>query len=57
MSHESANSCIRCRVESCQYHLSGKNFCSLGAIQIEPCSCGCAGKPEDESCCASYRSK
>ena len=57
MSHSTPNSSIRCRVESCQFHMEDKDFCSLNAIQVEPCGCACTGKAADESCCGSYRSK
>ncbi|MBQ3078884.1 MAG: DUF1540 domain-containing protein [Clostridia bacterium] len=57
MSQKQPNSHIRCRVNSCQYHLDDKDCCSLGAIQVEPCECCSTGKPSDESCCGSYRHK
>ncbi len=57
MANKQANSHIRCRVQSCQYHLDDQNYCSLGAIQVEPCEGCVSGKPADESCCASYRHK
>ena len=57
MSHQDPNENIRCRVESCAFNCSGAGFCSLHAIQVEPCS-GCdSGRAEDESMCASYRRK
>lgn len=55
MSQKTPNTCIRCRVESCAYHCAEKDYCSLGAIQVEPVSAACSGKCTDESCCASYR--
>ena len=57
MSHKQANESIRCRVESCAFNCENAGFCSLQAIQVEPCP-GCSGdKPEEESMCASYRRK
>jgi len=55
MSPKKTNSSIRCRVNSCAYHSDEQDYCSLAAIQVEPCDCGCSGKPEDESCCGSYK--
>lgn len=57
MSHETPNSCIRCRVNSCRYHMENKDFCSLNAIQIEPCECVSCGKTSEESFCGSYKHK
>lgn len=57
MSHETPNSCIRCRVNSCRYHMENKDFCSLNAIQVEPCECVSCGKTSEESFCGSYKHK
>ena len=57
MSQKRANENIRCRVESCAFHCQGDGFCSLQAIQVEPCPSCTSGKPEDESMCASYKRK
>ncbi len=57
MPQKDPNTSIRCRVKSCEYHCDGKDFCSLSAIQVEPCSGGAGGSPEDESMCGSYHSK
>ena len=57
MIHQNPNESIRCRVSSCAFNCPGEGFCSLRAIQVEPCR-GCeSGKPEDESMCASYKRK
>ena len=58
MSHQkNPNNNIRCRVKSCEYHCGDKDYCSLNAIQVEPCSGGASGSPEDESMCGSYHNK
>ena len=57
MSHSQPNQNIRCRVESCAYNCEDGKFCSLQAIQVEPCQNCANGNPEDESMCASYRRK
>ena len=57
MSHSQPNQNIRCRVESCAYNCEDGKFCSLQAIQVEPCQNCATGNPEDESMCASYRRK
>ena len=57
MPQKDPNTSIRCRVKSCEYHCDVKDFCSLSAIQVEPCSGGAGGSPEDESMCGSYHSK
>ena len=57
MSHKEANPCIRCRVHSCTYHCEDQERCSLGAIQVDPCTDCSSGKPSDESMCASYKHK
>ena len=63
MSQKNPNPCIRCRVSSCAYHCGGDDYCSLQAIQVEPCD-GCGpceggnrntGRKADESMCGSYR--
>ena len=55
MSQKDPNPSIRCRVSSCAYHCGGKDYCSLQAIQVEPCD-GCdTGRKADESMCGSYR--
>ncbi len=57
MSQKNPNPCIRCRVSSCAYHCGGDDYCSLQAIQVEPCEGGdCnTGRKADESMCGSYR--
>ena len=57
MSQKDPNERIRCRVRSCAFNCEGEGFCSLQAIQVEPCQ-GCdSGRPQDESMCASYKKK
>jgi len=51
------NADIRCRVASCRFHCEGQDYCSLEAIQIEPCQGCCSGKDSEESCCGSYKRK
>ncbi len=54
MSQKCANRSIRCRVSSCAYHCDSDDYCSLQAIQVEPCE-GCkSGSKADESMCGSY---
>ena len=55
MSQKKPNTSIRCRVDSCAYHCGEKDYCSLQAIQVEPCPGYESGKPSDESMCGSYR--
>lgn len=57
MSQKNPNPCIRCRVSSCAYHCGSDDYCSLQAIQVEPCEgsqCN-TGCKADESMCGSYR--
>ena len=55
MSQKKPNTSIRCRVSSCAYHCGERDYCSLNAIQGEPCQSCQSGKPDDESMCGSYR--
>ena len=49
--------CINCHVNSCAYHDGLTSACTLSSIEVKPCShCG-NGKPEDETNCASYKSR
>ena len=57
MSQKKPNTDIRCRVHSCAYHCGEQEYCSLNAIQVEPCRDCCSGKAADESMCGSYRCK
>ena len=57
MNDKQANKSIRCRVESCGYHCSDENCCTLSSIQVEPCANCHSGKATDESMCASYKCK
>lgn len=57
MSQKKPNTDIRCRVTSCAFHCGDQEYCSLKAIQVEPCSECCTGKAADESMCGSYRCK
>ena len=57
MSQKKPNTDIRCRVTSCAFHCGDQEYCSLNAIQVEPCSNCCTGKASDESMCGSYRCK
>lgn len=55
MSRKEANTDIRCNVESCAFHCGEQNYCSLRSIHVDACQdCG-DGKPQDESCCGSYK--
>lgn len=55
MSRKEANTDIRCSVESCAFHCGEQNYCSLRSIHVDACqNCG-DGKPQDESCCGSYK--
>ncbi len=55
MDRKAPNPSIRCRVDSCEWHCGEQEYCSLQAIQVEPCPNCVDGKPEDESMCGSYR--
>lgn len=57
MSQKKPNTDIRCRVSSCAFHCGDQEYCSLNAIQIEPCVECHSGKACDESMCGSYRCK
>lgn len=57
MSKKQANTSIRCRVDSCSYHCDSENYCSLNAIQVDPCKDCHTGNPSGESMCASYKQK
>ena len=55
MSRKEANTDIRCKVESCQYHCGEQDYCSLRSIHVDACpNCG-SGNKEDESMCGSYK--
>lgn len=49
------NTSIRCSVTSCAYNCGREEYCSLEAIQVEPCPWCKSGDPADESMCGSYR--
>lgn len=52
-----ANSSIHCSVKSCEHHCGCEEYCSLRAIDVQPCpNCG-NGCSSDESFCQSYRAK
>ena len=57
MSQKHPNEHIRCRVDSCTFNCQEDGFCSLQAIQVEPCPGCSSGKAEEESMCASYKRK
>ena len=48
---------IGCSVKSCRHH--GENgYCELSRIEVAPCpTLPDDGRPEDESLCASYRTR
>lgn len=48
---------ISCSVKTCCHNGSG-NSCELSRIEVKPCkNHPCTGDPEDESLCASYKTK
>ena len=61
MSQMKPNPSIRCRVSECAYNCGEEAYCSLRAIQVEPCKapgCDDASKPAsgaEASMCGSYR--
>lgn len=55
MSQKSPNPSIRCHVSSCAYNCGEDAYCSLRAIQVEPCGKDAHGSKADESMCGSYR--
>ena len=55
MSQKKPNTSIRCRVSSCAYNCGDEQYCSLKAIQVEPCPNCSSGVDSDESMCGSYR--
>ncbi len=57
MSQKKPNTGIRCRVSSCAFHCGDDEYCSLNAIQVDPCPNCSSGKACDESMCASFRKK
>ena len=54
MSQKRPNHCIRCHVSECAFNCGEDAYCSLQAIQVEPCG-GRKGSSEDASMCGSYR--
>lgn len=57
MSQMKPNTSIHCRVQSCAYHCGDEAYCSLKAINVEPCANCTSGAAEDESMCGSYSRK
>ena len=57
MSQKRPNTSIHCRVSSREYHCGEEEYCSLGAIRVEPCADCASGMPADESMCGSYSRK
>ena len=55
MPQKKPNTSIRCRVSGCAYHCGDREYCSLQAIQVEPCPNCDNGVDRDESMCGSYR--
>lgn len=59
MSQKNPNPSIRCHVSSCAYNCGEDAYCSLQAIQVEPCGADCdarkTGSKADASMCGSYR--
>lgn len=55
MSQKKPNTSIRCRVASCAFNCGEDEYCSLQAIQVEPCVECHSGKSSEESMCGSYR--
>jgi len=55
MSQKNPNPSIRCHVSNCAYHCGKDAYCSLQAIQVEPCGGHKSGSRADESMCGSFR--
>lgn len=55
MSKKDVNSDIRCNVNSCAFHCSGEDCCSLKSIHVDACPGCSSGEPKDESMCGSYK--
>ncbi len=49
------NNSIGCTVDSCKYHCSDANYCSLNAIEVGACNCD--PKSVDSTCCQSFEAK
>ena len=54
MAQKKPNTSIHCRVTSCVYNCENEDYCSLRAINVEPCEACASGNPADESMCGSY---
>ena len=54
MSKKNPNTSIHCLVDSCEYHCGDEAYCSLQAIQVEPCADCRSGHASEESMCGSY---
>ena len=57
MSQKKPNTSIHCRVSSCTYHCGDEEYCSLRAINVEPCEACASVVAADESMCGSYSRK
>lgn len=55
MSQKNPNPSIRCHVSSCAYNCGEDAYCSLRAIQVEPCGAKQGETKADASMCGSYR--
>lgn len=55
MSQKNPNPSIRCHVSSCAFNCGEDAYCSLKAIQVEPCEDHGSASKADASMCGSYR--
>ena len=55
MSQKNPNPSIRCHVSDCAFHCGEDAYCSLQAIQVEPCGARGVKSKADESMCGSFR--
>ena len=52
---DNKNNCIGCTVDTCKYHCTEANYCTLNSIEIGACNCD--PKSVDSTCCQSFKAK
>ena len=55
MSQKNPNPRIRCHVSNCAFNCGEEAYCSLQAIQVEPCGKQKSEARADASMCGSFR--
>ncbi len=49
------NNSIGCTVDTCKYHCTSANYCTLNSIEVG--SCNCNASSSDATCCQSFEIK